>query len=164
MNFIDVWRSLVCFQDSFSGWLWHHVWGMRWIAAAVSQCNHRQILEFGCLIRKIAADDFLLWYPLAIKRGNGKSSIDSWVSIATFDYQRAMLDFGTVAFAEGLVAFSFSASALQRRMDSLAKLDEADCKPGPASPAVHLRFYLGVSKWGIPSNGQMAILQSKKVW
>ena len=102
------------------------------------------------MIRKIAADDFLsLEYPPAIKRVYHPPVIaDS--PISTFDYHRAIRDFGTawwpgtVALAEGLVAFSFSASVLQRRMDSLAKLDEA---AGPLpSPA---------------SNGQMEILSKK---
>lgn len=41
----------------------------------------------------------------------------------------------------GLVAFSFSASALQRRMDSLAKLDEADCR-SPNSRVVVVELLL----------------------
>ena len=59
MNFIDVWRSLVCFQDSFAAGCDKMFGG----------CNGLSSLDFGCLIRKIAADDFLsLGDPPGIKR------------------------------------------------------------------------------------------------
>ena len=111
---------------------------MRWVAADVSQCNHGQILDFGCLIRKIAADDFLsLEYPPAIKRVYHPPVIaDS--PISTFDYHRAIRDFGTawwpgtVALAEGLVAFSFSASVLPKT-NGFSRKAGRGCRAPPQS-------------------------------